>query len=138
MSLADLTESLVLLEKSRERLVVAQSLHDNEYYEDAVSRAYYAMFFAARALLLTRDISPKTHRGVIAAVSEQFVQSGMVSHEIWEYLAVGETIREEADYSSERRIDKVRSHSTLEHAKVFVGVCLLIVRSIDTSPDTGG
>ena len=56
--LADLTESYVLLEKSRERLIVAQSLHDDGYFEDAVSRAYYAMFFAASSLLLTRDISP--------------------------------------------------------------------------------
>jgi len=130
LSLADLTESYVLFEKSRERLVVAQSLYDDTYYEDAVSRAYYAMFFAARALLLTQDISPKTHRGVIAAVSERFVKNGMLSREIWEYLAAGETIREEADYSSERRIDRVRSFSTLEHAKVFVEACFQIVNLI--------
>ena len=96
--MADLTESYVLLEKSHERLVVAQSLYDDTYYEDAVSRAHYAMFFAARALLLTQDISPKTHRGVIAAVSERFVKAGQLSHEVWEFLAAGETIREEAKY----------------------------------------
>ncbi len=128
--LADLTESYGLLEKSRERLIVAQSLHDDGYFEDAVSRAYYAMFFAARALLLTRDISPKTHRGVIAAISEQFVKSCLISHETWEYLAAGETIREEADYSSERRIDRIRSYATLEHAKIFVGACSQILNSI--------
>jgi uncharacterized protein (UPF0332 family) len=110
--------------------VVAWSLHDDGYYEDAVSRAYYAMFFAARALLLTRGITPKTHRGVIAALSEQFVKTGLIPHETWEYLAAGETLREEADYSSEHRIDKIRSYTTLTHAEMFVRACSHIVHSI--------
>jgi len=66
--LADLTECDLLLLKSQERLAAAQSLHKKQYYEDAVSRAYYAMFFAARAILLIKNISPKTHRGVIMAI----------------------------------------------------------------------
>lgn len=107
--LANLTESHILLEKSQERLEVAQSLHNDGYFEDSVSRVYYAIFFAARALLLTKNITPKTHRGVNAA---------------------GETLREEADYSSERRIDLIRSHYTLEHAQVFVQACSQIIQSI--------
>ena len=99
--MADLTECDLLLLKSQERLAAAQSLHEKQYYEYTVSRAYYAMFFAARAILLIKNISPKTHRGVIMAISEHFVKTGLLSHEIWEYLAAGETLREEADYSSE-------------------------------------
>jgi len=136
--LADLIESYIFLEKSSERLAVAQSLYNNAYYEDAVSRAYYAMFFAARALLLTQNISPKTHRGVITAVSERFVKTGLLSHNIWEFLAAGETIREEADYSSERRIDRIRSYTTLEHAKVFVETCSQILSLINKNYQNSG
>ncbi|WP_146199742.1 HEPN domain-containing protein [Methanospirillum stamsii] len=127
--LANLIECNVLMEKSRERLLVAQSLHDDGYFEDAVSRSYYAMFFAARALLLTLDITPKTHRGVIVTLSDQFVKNGLMHYEIWEYLAAGETLREEADYSSEKRIDDIRSQTTLEHAKEFVRTCSQILNS---------
>ncbi|MCA1915321.1 HEPN domain-containing protein [Methanospirillum hungatei] len=87
-------------------------------------------FFAARALLLTKNITLKTHRGVVAAMSEHFVRTGQIPYDIWEYLAAGETLREEADYSSERRIDLIRSYTTLEHAKVFVQTCSQIMQSI--------
>jgi len=39
---------------------------------DAVSRAYYAAFHYARALLLTEGLEPKTHRGVVDLLIEHF------------------------------------------------------------------
>jgi uncharacterized protein (UPF0332 family) len=41
-----------LLTQAELRLKAAQHLLMNEYYDDAVSRAYYSMYFAATALLL--------------------------------------------------------------------------------------
>jgi uncharacterized protein (UPF0332 family) len=41
------------LEKAVERLRVAEKLFRDGDYEDAVSRAYYAMYHAARAALST-------------------------------------------------------------------------------------
>jgi uncharacterized protein (UPF0332 family) len=55
-----------------------------------------------------------------------------MSHETLEFLAIGETIREEADYSIERRIDEVRSRSMIDHAEVFVRTCAALVESIET------
>lgn len=57
---------------------------------------------------------------------------GIISHETLEFLAIGETIREEADYSIERRIDEVRSRSMIDHAEVFVRTCAALVESIET------
>ncbi len=54
------------LEEADEKLDSAKLLLENGYFKDAVSRAYYCMYNAARALLLTKDISPKTHKGLIA------------------------------------------------------------------------
>jgi uncharacterized protein (UPF0332 family) len=39
------------LEKAEERLEAAKYLLEGEYYEDAVSRAYYSMYYAAKAIL---------------------------------------------------------------------------------------
>jgi uncharacterized protein (UPF0332 family) len=41
-----------LLKKAREGLAAAQYLVAGGYYDFAVARAYYAMFYAAQALLL--------------------------------------------------------------------------------------
>ena len=56
----NLDEIEMLLEKADERIGAAIALFENGYYDDAVSRAYYGMYFAAKALLLTKNISTKT------------------------------------------------------------------------------
>jgi len=44
-----------------ETLSAAEYLLKGGYYNDAVSRAYYGMFYASRALLASRDLHPKGH-----------------------------------------------------------------------------
>jgi len=93
-----------LIVKSLERLQAARQQHESNFFEDSISRSYYAMFFAARAILSLKGLSPSSHRGVIASVGDQYVKTGLMKYQIWKYLAVGESIREEADYSSDKGI----------------------------------
>ena len=44
----------------------------------AAGRAYYAMFHAATAALLKRDIRRHSHKGIISAFGRFFVKSGEV------------------------------------------------------------
>lgn len=66
----------ILMKRAYEKLEVAKNLLNDDYYSDAVSRAYYAMFFAARALLSEKNIFPKTHKGVISQFSLNFCERG--------------------------------------------------------------
>jgi len=50
-----------LLEKARRSLAATERLLADGDSDFAVSRAYYAMFYVARALLLTRDIRRSKH-----------------------------------------------------------------------------
>lgn len=45
------------LKRAEKALKAARILFDNNELEDAVSRAYYAMFHATRALLFTRNLT---------------------------------------------------------------------------------
>jgi len=54
------------LEKAEERLEAANYLLEGKYYEDAVSRAYYSMYYAAKAILTLKNVEPKTHEGVLS------------------------------------------------------------------------
>lgn len=54
-----LNEVNELMKKAEEKLRAAEYLLDGGYYSDAISRAYYAMYFAARALLALKKIYPK-------------------------------------------------------------------------------
>ncbi len=67
-----------LLDKSYKKLESAQYLLAGGYYEDTVSRAYYSMYYGARALLELKDIYPKTHSGIISKFGLEFVKDGFI------------------------------------------------------------
>ena len=46
-----LSEVQALIEKAKESTAAAQSLAKDDHYDFAASRAYYAMFYVAEALL---------------------------------------------------------------------------------------
>lgn len=50
-----------LLEKAQQSLHAAESLHTDGYFNFAASRLYYAMFYVAQALLLSRGQSYSSH-----------------------------------------------------------------------------
>ena len=54
----DAEKALVLyrLENAHEKLAAAKDLLDNKHYKDSVSRSYYAIFTAARALLAIKKL----------------------------------------------------------------------------------
>jgi len=47
-------------------------------FRAAVNRAYYAVFYAASAMLLTRGVERRKHSGVIGAFREHFVKTGLI------------------------------------------------------------
>src|SRR3989338_4993632 len=52
------------LKLAQERFQVAKLLVRHRNYRDAISRAYYTMFYAAKAFLLTKGKDPSSHKGV--------------------------------------------------------------------------
>lgn len=50
-----------LLEKADHALEVAESLYKQGFTQDAASKIYYAMFYAAQALLKSQDIEVVKH-----------------------------------------------------------------------------
>jgi uncharacterized protein (UPF0332 family) len=70
-----------LMTKTRRSLAAARRLHAAGDSDFAVSRAYYAMFYAAEALLLRRSLSFSRHAGVIAALQREYVTSGDLPRE---------------------------------------------------------
>lgn len=66
----------------------------------ATSRAYYAIFHAARAVLWSKGLGPKTHKGVAQLFGREVVKTKHVSEEIGEILAEARDRRELADYNA--------------------------------------
>ena len=113
-------EKQILMERAHEKLEVAKSLFGTGFYSDAVSRAYYAMFYAARALLSEKNIYPKTHRGVISQFGLKFVKEGEFEKEIFDLFARAQEDREEADYGLLSETDDDEAKKIIEGAEKFL------------------
>lgn len=69
------------LERAETSLLAAKDLLAKDYHDIAASRAYYAAFYAASALLLGKNIDPSKHSGVISAIHREFVKTGKLAVE---------------------------------------------------------
>jgi len=69
------------IDHADEMLRVAAHNLAQGFYSTAVNRAYYAIFYAANALLATQGLSRGKHSGVIAAFRQYFVKPGLIEVE---------------------------------------------------------
>ena len=107
------------LRKSERRLKVAKHLHEQEEYEDAVSRAYYSIYHAAQAALLTEGLRADTHRGLAMLFGLHLVESGKVDKKFAKYIRNVRDDRETSDYEVYSGIDRETSETALREATEF-------------------
>jgi uncharacterized protein (UPF0332 family) len=88
------------LEVAASTLNAAEALLGMGLVRDAASRAYYAAFHAARALLLSVGVEPRSHRALRSLVSRHFVRSGKLAAHWSKDLGLLESLREAGDYDS--------------------------------------
>ena len=86
------------LERAEKALKSAKLLEENGQLEDAASRAYYAMFHAARALLFSKGVTARTHRGTISLFGEKIVKQGILHEEFADMLRKAFDLRQKSDY----------------------------------------
>ena len=116
--MTDRIEALAI--KGRRSLEAAGQLASHGHHDFAVSRAYYAMFYLAEALLLTRDLEFSRHSAVLAAFQQHFVRSGLLGVEQYEALRLGFERRQFADYGAEVATPASESEDLLRRAQAFV------------------
>jgi len=87
------------LEKALSKLNAAKILLQHAMYDDAASRAYYAMFHSTKAVLSQMNLSPKTHEGVIKSFGEHLIKTGILPKTLGEKLRRAKDLREKGDYS---------------------------------------
>lgn len=109
-----------LIAKADRKLKVARDLYEDKSYEDSISRAYYAMFQAATALLLTRDIVCCTHSGLLKMFSLYFIKTGQVDKRYFDMLSEAKDLRENGDYEPFFVGVSEDAESAIENAMEFI------------------
>jgi uncharacterized protein (UPF0332 family) len=111
--------STKLLAKAERALGAAQRLLDADP-EFAISRAYYAMFYATTALLYERGLAFRKHAAVHAALAEHFTRAGGLDPKYHRWLLDASDARNSADYGVAVDFTPADAAAALDRAKEFV------------------
>ena len=109
-----------LIERAEKYLRSAKVLFREEDYESSISRTYYAMFYLAQAMLLTKNLSFSSHKGVISAFGEHFVKTGIFPKEMGRELNRAFEKRQLGDYEYTFVISRAEAEEMLESGKKFL------------------
>jgi uncharacterized protein (UPF0332 family) len=109
-----------LIKLAEQALHTAQANFEVGDFRATVNRAYYAIFYAASAMLLTIGEERRKHSGVISAFRSHFVKSGLIEAEYSNIYGETLIVREDADYAIEIPIYADTAELSLDQARRFV------------------
>jgi uncharacterized protein (UPF0332 family) len=113
-------EVALYIQNADEMLKVACVMLDNDFYTSAINRAYYAIFYAASALLITKGMGQSKHSQVISAFRLHFIKTGLLGVELSQIYGRAMEDRHESDYELDAPITKEDAEANLEGAQQFV------------------
>jgi len=114
------TDQQILLRKAEENISAAGILTEQGYYDIAISRLYYAMFYCAEAVLLCENITFSKHSGVISAFGQHFARTGRLSQDLHRSLIEAQDMRNLSDYDMMAVLNRDAAEGQLVKARVFL------------------
>lgn len=108
------------LAKAREKVRVARDLCARGEWDDAVSRAYYAAFHAAQAVLLTEGQRAESHKGLVSLFGLLLVKTGKFDKKWGKLLSNLKDDREAGDYEALSFLDEETARRAVREADEFV------------------
>lgn len=118
-----------LINKAERAIKSAEKILEDGDYEFSASRAYYALFYIAEALLLQKDLRFKKHTAVHAAFGEQFVKIGILDPKFHRWLLDAFDKRIVADYDVDAVISSDDCIQIINQAKEFIAAARTFVGS---------
>ena len=113
-------EVRLYIENAQEMLEAAKMNLDHDFYTSGVNRSYYAVFYAANALLATLREARSKHSGVISIFRQRFIKTGNLPVELSEIYGDLLNSRQSGDYDLNSRIEMETAKELLEKARRFV------------------
>ncbi|HIP71749.1 MAG TPA: HEPN domain-containing protein [Anaerolineae bacterium] len=108
------------MQQAQYMLTVSHDNLQNGHYGTSVNRSYYALFYAASALLLSVGQSRKSHYGLMSAFRQQFIKTEKWPVEFSDLYGDLIEDREISDYAIFVLISQEDAQNNLENASRFV------------------
>ncbi|MCP3959741.1 MAG: HEPN domain-containing protein [bacterium] len=112
--------TLLLLEKAEHSIRAARILLEADEPDFATSRAYYAMFYVAEALLFERDLAFSKHTAVQAAYGKEFARTALLDPKFHRWLLNAFDARLRGDYQVGSTVTEEDVETALGQAQEFL------------------
>lgn len=109
-----------LMQRAERAITSAELLLNDGDFDSSASRSYYAMFYAAEALLLTKGLKFSSHRSVISLFGKHFIKTGLFKADMGKKLSKTFEKRLLSDYSFAPHIDEEEAKEVLSWTREFV------------------
>lgn len=108
------------IKSAGEALEAADYTISGGYFGLSVNRPYYALFYTASALLLTKGLTRNKHIGVLAAFRKNFVKEGIIDVKYGKLYRRIFELRNEVDYDLVVRVSEEEARLLLQQTRAFV------------------
>ena len=109
------------LVKARETLNTAEIIFKEvRDYTSANNRAYYAIFYAIRAVLALEQKDFKRHKDVIAYFNKNYINKDIFPKSIGRKIAQAQRVREDSDYDDEYEPSYEKTEQQINTAKELI------------------
>ena len=108
------------MEKARTDLRAAKLDFEAGFYEASANRSYYAVFHAARAILMLNGQDYKKHSGVIAFFNRDYIKTDILERKLGKILRDAFEIRTDCDYEDFYVVAKEDVEQQIKNAEYFV------------------
>jgi uncharacterized protein (UPF0332 family) len=115
------------IQRAKTSIQAAKDMLEKEYFDIAASRAYYAAFYAASALLLKNGTDTNKHSGVIALIHQLFVKTGRLDKEHGKNLNWLFELRGIGDYGMSEHVSAGEAYKSIKVAEDFLKAALKIL-----------
>ncbi|MBS1258303.1 MAG: hypothetical protein MAG551_01360 [Candidatus Scalindua arabica] len=108
------------IERSKKALDAAKKLFEEELLEDAISRSYYSVLHAAKAVLLGEHIMVDSHEAVKRLFGMHIVKTGKMDTKFSKILREAQDDRFLADYDVSFSPEVERIEKRIKDAEYFL------------------
>lgn len=109
-----------LLDKASRAIRASEMLLTEGDADFAASRAYYAMFYIAEALLNEKELHYRKHGGVHAGFGEQYAKTGLLDSKFHRWLLDAFDRRIQSDYGIDALLANDDVVRMIEQAREFL------------------
>jgi hypothetical protein len=108
------------LEVAKRRLEAAKILFEKGMTEDAINRAYYSFFHAAKAMLNVLGFDAKTHSGLLSEFGLRIIKTNLLNKKFAENLRRAFEMRESSDYEIGVVFSENETKTLIKNAEEFL------------------